>query len=103
MGWSLAGPVAAVSGALSSSEYGLFGHTLGISGQTKITHEVNETGGQIEFVAELAGGVVEGKRVVVVMEAFAWEIKPGEDYSNKQSISIFSIKGVIKIPLSFDT
>ncbi len=37
------------------------------------------TGGQVEFAAELAGGVVEGKRVVVVMEAFTWEIKPGDD------------------------
>ncbi len=62
--------MAAVSGALSSSEHSLFGHTLGISGQTKITHGVKETGGQVEFAAELAGGVVEGKRVVVVMEAF---------------------------------
>lgn len=71
--------MAAVSGALSSSERSLFGHTLGISGQTKITHGVKETGGQVEFAAELAGGVVEGKRVVVVMEAFTWEIKPGDD------------------------
>lgn len=63
--------MAAVSGALSSSEHDLSGHALGLSGQTQETHQVNETGGQIDFAAELAGGVVKGKRVVVVMEAFA--------------------------------
>lgn len=62
--------MAAVSGALSSSEGSFSGHTLGLSGQTQETHQVNEAGGQVEFAAELAGGVVEGKGVVIVMKAF---------------------------------
>lgn len=69
-GRPLAAPVAAVSGALDSSEDRLSGHALGVAGQAQETHEVDEAGGQIELPAVLAGGVVEGERVVVIMEAF---------------------------------
>jgi len=71
-GRPLAAPVAAVSGALDSSEDRLSGHALGVAGQAKETHEVDETGGQIELPAVLTGGVVEGERMVVIMEAFTY-------------------------------
>lgn len=75
----LAAPVAAVSGALDSSEDRLSGHALGVAGQAQETHEVDETGGQIELPAVLTGGVVEGERMVVIMEAFTWEMKAGDE------------------------
>lgn len=63
--------VAAVAAALHARTDHLLRHLLAVFGQTQEAHEVYEGGGEVELGAELAGGVVEGKRVMVVVEAFA--------------------------------
>ncbi len=44
---------------------------LSVVGQSNGRHEVNEHGGEVQGVPPFAGAVVLGKRVVVVVEAFA--------------------------------
>lgn len=46
---------------------------LSVGDQPQPEHEVNEPGGGVELQAQLAGGVVEGEGVVVVVETLTWE------------------------------
>lgn len=63
--------MAPVSGALCPGQDGLAGHPLAVRRQAKVAHEVDETRGQVQLAAKLAGGVVVRKGMVVVVEAFA--------------------------------
>lgn len=58
--------------SLNASNDNLLRHPLGVRGKTQEAHEVYEGGGEVEPAAELTGGVVEGERVMVVMEAFTY-------------------------------
>lgn len=69
----LATAVAPVSSALCPGQDGLAGHPLAFRRQAQVAHEVDEARGQVQLAAELAGGVVVRKRVVVVVESFAWK------------------------------
>lgn len=64
---------AAIPCSLLACKYQLLWYALTVRGQTQEAHEVYEGSGEIEPAAELAGGVVEGECVVVVVEAFAWK------------------------------
>lgn len=46
---------------------------LSVGDQPQPEHEVNEPGGGVELQAQLAGGVVKGEGVVVVVETLTWE------------------------------
>lgn len=62
--------VAAVACSLYASSNRFLQHPLAVLGQTQEAHGVYKGGGEIELAAELAGGVVEGECVMVVVEAF---------------------------------
>lgn len=61
--------MAAVSGALYPGHDGLVGHSLAVRGQAQQAHEVDETSGEVQLAAKLAGRIVIGERVVVVVES----------------------------------
>lgn len=65
----LATPVASISGALYSGRDHLVGHSLAVLGQAQETHEVDETSGKVQLAAKLAGCIVIGERVVVVVKS----------------------------------
>lgn len=65
--------VAAVPRSLDATVDHLLRRLPEVRGQAQEAHEVDEGRGEIELDAELAGGVVEGERVMVVVEAFAWK------------------------------
>ena len=75
--------VAVVARSLHASHDNFLRHPLDVPGETHEAHEVYEGGGEVELAAELTCGVVEGERVVVVVEAFAWEKK-----SKKKDLSV---------------
>lgn len=70
---SLATPVAPVSSTLQSGHDKLMGHSLAVLGQTQETHEVDETSGKVQLAAKLAGCIVIGERVVVIVKSFTWK------------------------------
>lgn len=77
--------VAAVTCSLDTSVDGRLRHHLAIRGQTQEAHEVYEGGGEVQLPSKFTGGVVEGERVVVVVEAFAWKKKKNyNEYINKK-------------------
>jgi len=61
----------AVAGAQHTSVHGLGCDSLKIISPTDTTHEVNEHHGQVNLPAQLAGPVIVGEGVVVVVPAFA--------------------------------
>lgn len=61
--------MASVSGALYSGHDHLVGHPLAVLGQAHETHEVDETSGKVQLAAKLAGCIVIGERVVVVVKS----------------------------------
>lgn len=63
--------MAAVPGALRPRQDHLAGHHLAVGRQAQVAHEVDEAGGQVQLAAELAGGVVVGEGMVVIVEALA--------------------------------
>lgn len=65
--------VAAVARSLHAGGDRFFHHPPAVFGQAQEAHQVYEGGGEIELAAKLAGGVVEGERVVVVVKAFPWK------------------------------
>lgn len=65
--------MAAVTGSLGAGRDEVAGHPLAVLGQAQEAHEVYEGGGDVQLHAELTGGVVEGKGVVVVVEALTWK------------------------------
>lgn len=67
--------VAAVARSLHASNDRFLRHPLGVLGQTQVAHGVYKGSGEIELAAKLARGVVEGERVMVVVEAFPWKAK----------------------------
>lgn len=69
----LATAVAAVSGTLHASQDHIAGHPLAVLGQTQEAHQVDETCGEVELAAKLAGGVVVGKGVVIVVKPLTCE------------------------------
>lgn len=69
----LATAVAPVSGALRPGQDGLAGHPLAVRRQAQVAHEVDETRGQVQLAAKLAGCVVVRERMVVVVESFAYK------------------------------
>lgn len=50
---------------------------LAVLGQAQAAHEVDEAGGEVQLAAKLAGGVVVGEGVVVVVESFTWTQEGG--------------------------
>lgn len=64
--------MASVPCALYPRQDRLAGDPLAVLGQAQEAHEVDETGGEVKLAAELAGGVVVGERVVVVVESLTW-------------------------------
>lgn len=71
----LATAVAPVARALYSGLHRLAGDPLAVLGQTQPAHEVDEAGGEVQLAAKLAGSVVVGEGVVVVVESFTWTQK----------------------------
>lgn len=65
--------MASVTGALYPRHHHLSGHSLAVLSQTQDAHDVDETGGEVKLAAELAGRVVEGKRVVVIVKSLTCE------------------------------
>ena len=65
--------MASVAGALYSGEDRLVGHSLAVLGQAQEAHEVDETRGNVQLAAKLAGCIVKGERVVVVVESLTCE------------------------------
>lgn len=82
---SLATAVAPVSGALYPSQHQPVGRSLAVRGEAQEAHEVDETSGKVQLAAKLAGCIVIGERVVVVVESFAYgaegdeSVLPGVD------------------------
>ena len=68
--WDSATSDAAVTRPQNASGDDLLGHPLAVLGQTQEAHGVYEGSGEIELAAELAGGVVVGECVMVVVETF---------------------------------
>lgn len=62
--------VAAVACSLHAGGDRFFHHPPAVFGQAQEAHQVYEGGGEIELAAKLAGGVVKGECVVVVVKAF---------------------------------
>lgn len=58
---------------------------LAVACQAEVAHEVNETCCEVPPPAVLAGGVVEGERVMVVVEAFPWGQKERERNVQEQA------------------
>ena len=54
------------------------GHSLAILGQAQEAHEVDETSGKVQLAAKLAGCIVIGKRVVVVMKSLTCKTQETE-------------------------
>lgn len=65
----LATPVASVSRALYSGQDDLAGHAFAVLGEAQEAHEVDETSGKVQLAAKLAGCIVIGEGVVVVVES----------------------------------
>lgn len=68
----LATAVTSVSGALYPRLDNLTGHPLAILSQAQKAHEVDEAGGEVQLAAVLAGGIVVGESVVVVVKSLTW-------------------------------
>lgn len=71
----LATAVAPVSGALRPGQDHLAGHPLAVRRQAEVAHEVDETRGQVQLAAKLAGCIVIRKWMMVVVESFACKRK----------------------------
>lgn len=63
--------MAPITGALYPAVDQLTGHSLWVGRQAQEAHQVDETGGEVHFAAELAGRIVVGKCVVVIVEPLA--------------------------------
>lgn len=79
----LATAVAPVSSALCPGQDDLAGHPLAVRRQAQVAHDVDEARGQVQLAAELAGRVVVRKRVVVVVEPFAWKKEQQPRYGDE--------------------
>lgn len=66
----LATPVASISSALYPSQNHLMGDSLAVLGQAKEAHKVDETSGNVQLPAELAGCIIIGERVMIVVKPF---------------------------------
>lgn len=73
----LATAVAPVARALYPRLHCLARDPLAVLGQAQAAHEVDEAGGKVQLAAKLAGGVVVGEGVVVVVESFTWTQEGG--------------------------
>lgn len=51
------------------------GHSLAVLGQAQEAHGVDETRGKVQLAAKLAGCIVKGERVVVVVESLTCKVK----------------------------
>ncbi len=71
----LATPVASVAGALYPGHDRLVWHSLAVLRQAQVAHEVDETRGKVQLAAKLAGCIVIGERVVVIVESLAWKVR----------------------------
>lgn len=69
--------VAPIASPSFPSQDGLLGDLLAIAGQPQEAHEIDEGRGEVVVPAELAGGVIVGEGVVVIVEAFAWNGRAG--------------------------
>lgn len=65
--------MAPIPGAFGAGHDKLTGDAASVFRQTQNTHEINETGGKVQLVAEFTGAVIIWEGVVVVMESFTWE------------------------------
>lgn len=71
----LATPVASVSGALYSAHDDLTGHFLAVRCQAQKAHEVNETSSNVQLAAKLAGCIVIGEAVVIIVESLTCKVQ----------------------------
>lgn len=81
----LATPVAGVAGALYPGQDHLVRRSLGVLGETQEAHQVDETGGEVQLAAELAGCVVVRERVVIVVESLACGEQEARRHKSKTS------------------
>lgn len=51
------------------------GHSLAVFGQAQEAHEVDETSGKVQLAAKLAGSIVIGERVVVVVKSLTCQVQ----------------------------
>lgn len=72
---SLATPVASVSGALYPGQDHLVGHSLAVFGQAQVAHQVDEASGKVHLAAKLAGSIVIGERVVIIVESLTCNVQ----------------------------
>lgn len=61
--------MASISSALSSGHDQLVGHSLAVLRQAEIAHEVDETSGKVQLATKLAGCIVIGEGVVIIVES----------------------------------
>lgn len=66
--------MASISSALYSSQDQLAGHSLAVLGQAQVAHEVDETCGKVQLATKLAGCVVIGERVVIIVEPLTCKV-----------------------------
>lgn len=68
-------PVASISSALYSGHDQLVGHSLAVLRQAEVTHEVDETSGKVQLATKLAGCIVIGERVVIIVESLTCKVR----------------------------
>lgn len=71
----LATPVTSISSALHPGQDQLVGRSLAVLGQAEEAHKVDETSGKVQLAAKLAGCIVIGERVVVVVKSFPCKVE----------------------------
>lgn len=71
----LATPVASISSTLYPSQDRLMWNFLAVLGQAQAAHKVDETSGNIQLPAELAGCIVIGESVMIVVKAFTCNVE----------------------------
>lgn len=65
--------MASIASALYSAQDHLTGDFLAVPGQAQEAHEVDETSGNVQLPAKLAGCIVKGERVMIVVKSFTCE------------------------------
>lgn len=77
--------MAPVARTLSPGQHHIRGDSLAVLGQGQEAHEVDKTSGKVQLAAKLAGCVVIGERVVVVVKSFPCEEEKKEMSDRKHT------------------
>lgn len=81
----LATSVASISSALYPGQDHLTGDSLAVLGQAQEAHRVDETSGNVQLPAKLAGCIVIGECVMIVVKAFTCKVE--ENYMNDSGLA----------------